>query len=78
MHKNLPLILIVCGMALIAGSIILGASNAVTIVDGSTGQTAGQSSRSAMLNLIFYIGVIDVVAGICLYWVRAGLKRSGR
>lgn len=75
MHKHLPAILIVCGVLLMIGVFLFGASNALPYQDPTAEQLAQQSSKSAMLKLVFFIGVLDVVAGFCLLWVRANKKR---
>lgn len=75
MHKHLPLILIVCGVLLILGSFLLDTSSALSHVDPTAEQLALQSSRANMLKAMFFIGVMDCMAGVCLLWVRASKKR---
>ena len=75
MHKHLPVLLIVCGAILIVGSFLFGASNALPYQDPTAEQLAAQSSKATMLKLTFFIGVLDMVAGFCLMWVRANKKR---
>ncbi len=76
MYKHLPVILIVCGAVLIAGSFLFGASNALPYPDPTAEQLALQASKANMFKLAFFIGVMDVVSGLCLLWVRANKKRK--
>ncbi|MEM7259163.1 MAG: hypothetical protein AAF404_17435 [Pseudomonadota bacterium] len=75
MHKNLPLILIVCGVLLILIAFFFGASNTLPYQDPTAEQLALQSSRALMFRVMFFIGVMDCVAGFCLLWVRATKKQ---
>ena len=74
MHKNLPVILIVCGILLMLGAFLMAAPNAIPYQDATAEQLATQSSRAAMYRIIFSIGLLDFVAGACLMWVRSRKK----
>lgn len=75
MHKRLPVILIVCGLLLTAIAFLFGAPNAIPYPDPTAEQLARQASTAAMFRLMFFVGVMDVVAGVCLLWVRARKRR---
>jgi hypothetical protein len=74
MYKHLPVILIACGILLMLGAFFFGASNALPFQDATPEQLSMQNSRSAVYRLMFSIGLLDVVAGACLLWVRKRKK----